>query len=153
MKKKVRKKSKSPNQENRGSDKKIPVIFGLFYTKLYINFMNNRVLSFGEVLWDAFGDGKKAGGAPMNVAMHLVQQGVSVAFASSVGMDNSGDNLIAFLQKNGLYSPLIQRDDEFPTCEVTVKLDENNQATYIIPEPVSWDNIVTTEALNQSGKQ
>ena len=151
--KKATKKIKIPKSGKSWFRQKNPVIFGLFYTKLYINFMNNRVLSFGEVLWDAFGDGKKAGGAPMNVAMHLVQQGVSVAFASSVGMDNSGDNLIAFLQKNGLYSPLIQRDDEFPTCEVTVKLDENNQATYIIPEPVSWDNIVTTEALNQTGKQ
>ncbi|WPU95137.1 carbohydrate kinase [Mucilaginibacter sabulilitoris] len=115
--------------------------------------MKNRVLSFGEVLWDAFGDGKKAGGAPMNVARHLVQQGVDVAFASSVGMDNSGDTLIAFLQKSGLYSPLIQRDDELPTCEVTVQLDENNQATYIIPEPVSWDSIRTTDVLIQAAKQ
>lgn len=121
--------------------------------KLYINFMKNQVLSFGEVLWDAFGDGKKAGGAPMNVARHLVQQGVNVAFASSVGMDNSGDLLVSFLQKSGLYSPLIQRDDELPTCEVTVQLDENNQATYIIPEPVSWDNIQPDSVLTQVAKQ
>lgn len=115
--------------------------------------MKNQVLSFGEVLWDAFGDGKKAGGAPMNVARHLVQQGVNVTFASSVGMDNSGDALIEFLKSNGLYSDLIQQSDEFPTCEVTVKLDENNQATYIIPEPVSWDNIETTEVLNTAAKK
>ena len=72
--------------------------------------MGNKVLSFGEVLWDAFGDGKKAGGAPMNVARHLVQQGMDVSFASSVGMDSSGDALIAFLKTNGLYSDLIQQD-------------------------------------------
>ena len=114
--------------------------------------IKNQVLSFGEVLWDAFGDGKKAGGAPMNVARHLVQQGVNVAFASSVGIDNSGDSLVNFLQKSGLNSPLIQRDDELPTCEVTVQLDENNQATYIIPEPVSWDNIQTTDELTEAGK-
>ena len=112
--------------------------------------MENKVLSFGEVLWDAFGDGKKAGGAPMNVARHLVQQGVNVAFASSVGMDNSGDMLIEFLKANGLYSNLIQQEDEFPTCEVTVQLDKNNQATYIIPQPVSWDSIETTPALSQA---
>ncbi|QEC76058.1 carbohydrate kinase family protein [Mucilaginibacter ginsenosidivorax] len=114
--------------------------------------MKNQVLSFGEVLWDAFGDGKKAGGAPMNVARHLVQQGVKVAFASSVGLDNSGDMLIEFLKSNGLYSDLIQQEDEYPTCEVTVQLDENNQATYIIPEPVSWDYIETTDALNAAAK-
>lgn len=112
--------------------------------------MKNQVLSFGEVLWDAFGDGKKAGGAPMNVARHLVQQGVNVAFASSVGMDNSGDTLIEFLKSSGLYSNLIQLNDELPTCEVTVQLDKNNQATYIIPQPVSWDSIETTSALSQA---
>ncbi|WP_295717496.1 carbohydrate kinase [Mucilaginibacter sp.] len=115
--------------------------------------MKNQVLSFGEVLWDAFGDGKKAGGAPMNVARHLVQQGVKVAFASSVGMDSSGDALIGFLKSNDLYSDLIQLDDEFPTCEVTVQLDKNNQATYIIPQPVSWDNIQTTAELNAAAKK
>ncbi|WP_162996656.1 carbohydrate kinase family protein [Mucilaginibacter celer] len=114
--------------------------------------MKNTVLSFGEVLWDAFGDGKKAGGAPMNVARHLVQQGVDVSFASSVGMDSSGDGLIAFLKTSGLFSDLIQQDDEFPTCEVTVQLDENNTATYIIPQPVSWDNIEPTAALTKAAQ-
>jgi len=32
-----------------------------------------KIICFGEVLWDTFEDGKKAGGAPMNVAMHLKQ--------------------------------------------------------------------------------
>lgn len=99
------------------------------------------VLCFGEVLWDAFGDVKKAGGAPMNVAWHLMQQGIPALMASRVGMDSSGDELIRFLQESQLYSPLIQRDEELPTCEVTVQLDEHQHAQYIIPEPVSWDNI------------
>ena len=74
--------------------------------------MKNRVLCFGEVLWDAFGDEKKAGGAPMNVARHLVQQHVDVAFASRVGTDASGDELVNFLKESGLYSStLIQRDN------------------------------------------
>lgn len=107
----------------------------------------NNVLCFGEVLWDAFGDEKKAGGAPMNVARHLEQQGVKVSFASRVGADASGQELVGFLTKNGLYSELIQEDEELPTCEVTVKLDESGQATYIIPQPVSWDNIQLDETL------
>lgn len=110
------------------------------------------VLSFGEVLWDAFGDEKKAGGAPMNVARHLVQQGVNVKFASSVGTDQSGVELDDFLKNNGLYTDLIQHDDKLPTCEVTVQLDEHNTATYIIPEPVSWDNIRLTPLLIQDAK-
>lgn len=115
--------------------------------------MSKQVLCFGEVLWDAFGETKVAGGAPMNVAWHLKQQGVDVAFASSVGTDRSGDQLVAFLSKSNLYSPLIQRDEELPTCEVTVQLDSNHQATYIIPEPVSWDNVRVTAALTAAAKK
>jgi len=112
--------------------------------------MNKKVLCFGEVLWDAFGDEKKAGGAPMNVARHLVQQEVDTIFASRVGADPSGRELVDFLKNNGLYSDLIQLDDILPTCEVTVHLDENKQATYVIPELVSWDNIQTENTLTSA---
>ena len=109
-----------------------------------------KVLCFGEILWDTFEDGKKPGGAPMNVAMHLRQQGVDVAFASRIGEDASGDELAEYLKSNQLFSELIQRDPQLPTCEVTVELDDKQQATYVIPEPVSWDNIQADAALVQS---
>jgi fructokinase len=112
----------------------------------------NKILCFGEILWDAFGDEKVAGGAPMNVARHLVQQGAGVLFASRVGMDESGSGLVEFLKTNDLYSDLIQEDAELPTCEVTVQLDKEGHATYIIPQPVSWDNIQTDDALTHAAK-
>ncbi|QXV65465.1 carbohydrate kinase [Mucilaginibacter achroorhodeus] len=114
--------------------------------------MKDNVLCFGEVLWDAFGEEKKAGGAPMNVARHLVQQHVNVSFASRVGKDESGKGLITFLKENKLHSNLIQKDNNLPTCEVTVELDAKNQATYIIPEPVSWDNIQLDKNLTEEAK-
>lgn len=109
-----------------------------------------NILCFGEILWDTFGTEKVAGGAPMNVARHLVQQGADVSFASRVGSDESGKGLIEFLKTSGLYSDLIQLDDELPTCEVTVKLDIQGSATYIIPKPCSWDNIQTETALDEA---
>ena len=112
-----------------------------------------HILCFGEILWDTFGDEKTAGGAPMNVARHLVQQHMNVLFASRVGKDPSGDGLVEFLKANGLYSELIQLDEKLPTCEVTVSLDEAGVATYIIPEPVSWDNIQTETALTKAAGQ
>jgi fructokinase len=115
--------------------------------------MKNRVLCFGEVLWDTFDGVKKAGGAPMNVARHLVQQHVDVALASRIGSDASGDELVNFLKQNGLHSDLIQRDNALPTCEVTVELDDKNQATYTIPEPVSWDNIQMDSTLIDMAKR
>jgi fructokinase len=112
-----------------------------------------NILCFGEILWDTFGDEKVAGGAPMNVARHLVQQGRDVLFASRVGADDSGKGLVDFLKSSGLYSNLIQQDEKLPTCEVTVQLDKDGQATYIIPEPVSWDNIQTENALTKAAEQ
>ncbi|GAA4098480.1 carbohydrate kinase [Mucilaginibacter panaciglaebae] len=114
--------------------------------------MKQSILCLGEVLWDAFGKEKVAGGATMNVAFHLNQQGARVAFGSSVGIDASGDELVNFLKDNGLFGDLIQRDETLPTCEVTVQLDEQQQATYIIPQPVSWDNIKPKAALSKCAK-
>ncbi len=109
--------------------------------------MEKLVLCFGEILWDAFGDGKKAGGAPFNVARHLAQQNIAVLPASRVGDDASGRELMAYVEEAGISSTLIQADSKLPTCEVTVHLDEQNQATYHIPQPVSWDNIKPEKEL------
>lgn len=119
---------------------------------LYRSFMKKQVLCFGEVLWDVIGKEKKAGGAPMNVARHLVQQHVDVLFASRIGNDASGEELKTFLKDNGLYSTLIQQDEKLATCEVKVKLDAAGQASYIFPEHISWDNIVLDANLIESAK-
>ena len=115
--------------------------------------MNKQVLCFGEVLWDTLPEGKKPGGAPMNVAMHLRQQGIDAIMASRIGKDETGNELIAFLKDNNLYSELIQIDESLPTCVVTVKLDDQQQATYTIPYPVSWDNIQPETNLMESAKK
>jgi fructokinase len=111
--------------------------------------MSNQVLCFGEVLWDTFQDGKKVGGAPLNVARHLIQQGINAVMVSRVGTDDSGNELMQNLTHTGLTLDLVQHDRHLPTCEVTVQLDATGQATYIIPKPVSWDNIQPTDELLQ----
>jgi fructokinase len=103
--------------------------------------MKKQVLCFGEVLWDGFGAEKKAGGAPMNVAMHLLQQQIPAQMLTRLGKDDLGDELFAYLESQKLPTQLVQRDQELPTCLVTVNLDENGHAKYTIPQPVSWDNI------------
>lgn len=109
--------------------------------------MNKQVLCFGEILWDGFGAEKKAGGAPMNVAMHLLQQQIPVQMLTRIGEDALGDELFAYLQKQNFPTALVQRDAELPTCLVTVALDEKHQAKYTIPQPVSWDNIQPEKTL------
>ena len=89
----------------------------------------------------------------MNVALHLAKQGANVAFVTRLGVDESGTELVEFLSSNNLYSDLVQRDEELPTCEVTVKLDQNQQATYTIPEQVSWDNMQTESLLTETAEE
>ncbi|MBC7744473.1 MAG: carbohydrate kinase [Flavobacterium sp.] len=114
--------------------------------------MNNQVLCFGEVLWDTFPEGEKPGGAPLNVAAHLKQQGINSILASRLGRDKSGDDLCIYLKEINLFSELIQFDDALPTCTVTVMLDPGQQASYTIPYPVSWDRIQPDEPLIKIAK-
>lgn len=113
---------------------------------------NNQILCIGEILWDNLPSGAKPGGAPMNVALHLNRIGQKVSISSKVGNDDQGKNLIAFLEDSGLQTDLIQTDETLPTSEVLVHLDENNNATYEICEPVAWDNLVLTDSLFSQAK-
>ena len=114
---------------------------------------NNEILCFGEVLWDRLPSGAKAGGAPMNVALHLNAIGLDATIASSVGNDKPGEELKKFLENSGMSTAYVQTDEQLPTSEVLVHLDENNNATYEICEPVAWDCIRLTNSLMDKAKR
>jgi fructokinase len=114
--------------------------------------MVHQVICFGEILWDCFKDGKKAGGAPMNVALHLYKQGLNSALISAVGADENGQELLRFLKKEGLDIQDIQKN-LLPTGIVDVHLDEENQATYTIVKPVAWDQIEYRPEFDQLAEQ
>jgi fructokinase len=110
--------------------------------------MQKTVTSIGEILWDVFPSGKKAGGSSMNVALHLHKQGLKSKFISAVGHDDLGKELTDFLIEQNFEADLVQLS-KLPTSTVEVKLDEFHQATYTIIEPVAWDDIeLTAEAIN-----
>lgn len=108
--------------------------------------MQKTVVSIGEILWDVFPEGKKAGGSSMNVALNLHKQGINSQFISAIGDDKNGQELIEFLASNDFPTKLIQVNN-LPTSTVQVKLDEQQQATYTILEPVAWDAIELTDRL------
>ncbi|MEZ4884317.1 MAG: carbohydrate kinase [Chitinophagales bacterium] len=115
--------------------------------------LNTKIICFGEVLWDILPSGKKAGGAPMNVAYHLQNFGISTSMISSVGKDNLGLELIAFLQQHSLPTDFITQDDTLPTGTVHVQLDENGSPSYEIVSSVAWDNIPLDEARQKAVKE
>jgi fructokinase len=111
--------------------------------------MNNlgQILCFGEVLWDNLPSGAVPGGAPMNVALHLKRFGINSLIASSVGNDEKGRNLVAFMENSGMETYLVQRHEILATSEVKVWLNEKNNASFEIVEPVAWDEIRLTDDL------
>ncbi len=102
---------------------------------------NNIAVCFGEILFDLFPSGKKPGGAPMNVAIHLQNLGIPTAMISRVGNDHLGEEIVTFLKDKDVNTDLIQIDKSKNTGTVNVTLDERKNATYEIVENVSWDNI------------
>jgi fructokinase len=108
-----------------------------------------QILCFGEILWDTLPTGRKPGGAPMNVALHLNRFGIKSIIASSVGNDQDGKKLLNFLKSTGLDTRLVQINEELPTSDAKVILDKNNNATFVIVEPVAWDDIKLDSDLIQ----
>jgi len=115
--------------------------------------MKKSVIAIGEILWDVFPEGKKAGGSSMNVALNLHKQNINSHFISAIGNDSNGRELIDFLRSKGYPTNLIQTQPTLPTSTVEVKLDEQHQATYTIVEPVAWDAITLTDELIEAVKE
>jgi fructokinase len=102
---------------------------------------NPYIVCLGEVLWDIFPEGSKAGGAPFNVAYNVHKMGVNVNMLSKVGNDELGKKLINQIKSWGITTDYIQIDERYPTSTVIAKIDEHNEATYEIISNVAWDFI------------
>jgi fructokinase len=116
--------------------------------------MNTEFYAFGEILWDCLPTGRHAGGAPFNVASHLVQLGASSSLISAVGQDPLGDELLEVARRNGVDVRFISRARTgLPTGTVVATVDAVGNATYEIVQPVAWDEItVSDEALESISK-
>ncbi len=109
------------------------------------------VLCFGEALWDVLPDRRIPGGAPMNVAVRLAQHGIGTRLLSRVGCDADGDALLAYLDRAGLPTQYVQRDDSAPTGTVTVDVSDPDSVRYTINRPAAWDFIDADRYLSGGG--
>ena len=112
--------------------------------------MKKKVLCFGEILWDIFPEGKKIGGAPLNVALRLQELGVESNIISAIGNDELGNKILN--QLNGLKagSRFIQTIDQYPTGTVQVTLDVKGSASYKITDGVAWDYIKLNKEITNA---
>lgn len=107
-----------------------------------------HIVCFGEILWDVLPTSKKPGGAPMNVAYHLHQLGLSSTLISRIGRDAAGEELLAFLKTIGLSDQYIQVDETHDTSTVQATVGDDNEVSYDIVAPVAWDFLANEDQLS-----
>lgn len=102
---------------------------------------NSYAVCFGEILWDIFPTGSRAGGAPFNVAYNLDKMGLKVQMISRIGDDQLGNDLLKQIKNWNIATDYIQIDKEKPTGTVIANFDEQGEAHYDIVDDVAWDHI------------
>lgn len=106
-----------------------------------------RIAGLGEVLWDAFPEGEKFGGAPANFTCHCHSLGAHAHVISCVGDDARGAGARAFLENHGVGVSGLATSKACETGVVIVTLDAEGKPDYEIKEGVAWDRIPFTAAM------
>ncbi len=105
------------------------------------------ILVVGEVLFDVFADSRVIGGAPFNFACQLHSLGFETCFASAVGGDAEGREILEFMSSKGMATDGVNRDSDRQTGQVLVTLDGEGVPEYDIIEDRAWDRIGLTPAV------
>jgi len=99
-----------------------------------------NVVLFGEVLADVFPDESVLGGAPFNVARHLQAFDFHPVMISRTGNDLLRDELLREMDRLGMDTIGIQCDQNYPTGQVKVNLENGNHKFTILPDQ-AYDHI------------
>jgi fructokinase len=112
-----------------------------------------KVVCFGELLWDILPDKTLPGGAPMNVTYNLHRLSIATTLISGIGNDDHGRKLLDILKQYHLNTDYIQTDGQHETGKVYAHASDNNEMKYDILQPVAWDYIKVTPALQDLMQQ
>lgn len=94
---------------------------------------SSAVILFGEILADVFPDREVLGGAPFNVARHLAAFGQRPIMISRLGDDALGARILTGMEERGMDVSGIQIDDNLPTGQVQVHLEDAGHRFEILP--------------------
>lgn len=101
--------------------------------------MGSKILVFGEVLYDLFGEKTEIGGAPFNFAAHLASLGETVDFVSAVGDDVLGGSALEELRKKQIgidYTAVLPQPTGY--CRVTL---QDGVPSYNLAQNTAYDYI------------
>lgn len=110
---------------------------------------DKKIVSFGEILYDIYDDGKRIGGAPFNFIYHIHNLSYDAAIISRVGTDQNGNDILDFLDSKKFPKDLIQSDDLHATGAVKVSLNDQKVPTFDILINQAYDYIKYTEEIEQ----
>lgn len=105
-------------------------------------------ISFGEILFDVFGDSAKLGGAPLNVAAHMTKLGLDGLIISAVGDDELGRRALKEVGEIGLSTAGIKISSN-PTGRADIVLVDHS-ADYTFNYPCAWDDVTFDSALPEA---
>ena len=98
----------------------------------------------GEVLWDVFPESARLGGAPLNFAAHAKRLGRRPILISALGQDELGDQAAREIAALGVGLDMVGRSVKYATGAAIVSIDVQGHASYRIPRPAAYDDIVLT---------
>lgn len=108
------------------------------------------IVGIGELLWDLFPTGKKAGGAPVNFAYHASASGAESYAISAIGNDDLGEEIVALINGIGINHFIAKVG--YPTGTVKVELKQGIPS-YTITEEVAWDYIPFTTQMEEIARK
>jgi fructokinase len=105
----------------------------------------NKILAFGEILFDVYPNSKNLGGAPLNFIYHINKLTGNGKIISRVGKDPLGEEALNFLISKGLLIDDIQTDEEHETGTAVISLNQKGEPTFNIEENRAYDFININE--------
>jgi len=105
-----------------------------------------RIVVFGEVLWDCFGDHQTLGGASLNFAVHAARLGCRPFLVSAVGEDTLGRAARRRILELGVPDRFLGTTPLFDTGRVSVELDGRGQPAFTIHRPAAYDAVELSAA-------
>lgn len=105
-----------------------------------------KVLSFGEVLWDVIDGQAHIGGAPFNLAGHLAQLGKEAYLYSKIGRDPLGCRVREEIAARGVKADYLKIDGRYATGTAIVTLNGAGIPSYTFPDGAGYQHIDTNAA-------
>ncbi len=109
-----------------------------------------RILGFGEILWDLFGENEKIGGAPFNFLSHCARLGSEVQLVSAVGKDDLGKRALKIAESYGVNTDYVPMLRKIPTGYCEVSLDYEGNPFYNLVTDVAYDRIPCPKKLKDN---